>query len=148
MALPAPHSLRFSSRLSSSPSEGLVVKESGLSAQERREVSWRQKHPKGTVRCGLKERDGGRKVIVIGGGVGGLAVGGKLAKEGFAVQILEKNADAGGRVQSLRTELEGQGSFRFDTGPSLLLLPQKYRDAFTNMGTKFTRNLTILHMDS
>lgn len=102
----------------------------------RRPSSSRQTHVKGIVRCGLAEKDGGRKVIVIGAGVGGLAVAGKLAYEGFDVQILEKNADAGGRLQSLYAELGGQETFRFDTGPSLLLLPQKYRDAFTAMGTK------------
>ncbi|CAM6092932.1 unnamed protein product [Calypogeia fissa] len=102
---------------------------------------------KGIVSCSLAERDGGRKVIVIGGGVGGLAVGGKLAFEGFDVQILEKNADSGGRLQSLYAKLGGQETFRFDTGPSLLLLPQKYRDAFTAMGEKLEDYVVLEKVD-
>lgn len=92
--------------------------------------------------------EGKTKVVIVGGGVGGLAVGGRLAKEGYDVHILEKNSHVGGRLQSLEVEAAvgvggksddpgGQECFRFDTGPSLLLLPQKYRDAFTAMGTEF-----------
>lgn len=32
-----------------------------------------------------------KRVVVIGGGVGGLTVGGRLAKEGFNVTLLEAN---------------------------------------------------------
>lgn len=38
-----------------------------------------------------------RSAIIIGGGVGGLAVAGRLAKEGLAVTLLEKNAEVGRR---------------------------------------------------
>lgn len=75
----------------------------------------------------------GLKVIVVGAGVGGLALGGRLAKQGFNVHILEKNDGIGGRMQSLVVH-EKDMSFRFDTGPSLLLLPQQYRDAFAAIG--------------
>lgn len=103
---------------------------------------------------------GGRpsSVIVIGGGVGGVAVAGRLAKAGLQVTLLEKNAEArvqqerssmhtaagppcrngaaelrlnaaaallpsqvGGRLQSATSP----GGFRHDTGPSLLLFPDK-----------------------
>ncbi|KAL2653442.1 hypothetical protein R1flu_021570 [Riccia fluitans] len=106
------------------------------------------------VICSMSSQEK-KKVVVVGGGVGGLAVGGRLSREGFDVLILEKNEQVGGRLQSVVLSpgvgnchqaepdggnggtpvgLRGGDSFRFDTGPSLLLLPQKYRDAFAALG--------------
>lgn len=42
----------------------------------------------------------GKTAVVVGGGVGGLVVAGRLAMSGFKVTILEKNAGVGGRMQS------------------------------------------------
>lgn len=41
-----------------------------------------------------------RSVVIIGGGVGGLFTGAILAREGLRVTVLEKNATAGGGLQS------------------------------------------------
>jgi hypothetical protein len=38
--------------------------------------------------------------VVVGAGVGGLAMAGRLARAGYAVTLLEKNAGVGGRMQS------------------------------------------------
>jgi NADPH-dependent 2,4-dienoyl-CoA reductase/sulfur reductase-like enzyme len=38
--------------------------------------------------------------VVVGAGVGGLAMAGRLARAGYAVQLLEKNPGVGGRMQS------------------------------------------------
>jgi phytoene desaturase len=59
-----------------------------------------------------------QKVIVIGAGLGGLAVSSLLANRGFDVTIFEKNSTHGGKMQEM--EIEG---FRFDTGPSLFTMP-------------------------
>ena len=40
------------------------------------------------------------KVLIIGGGLGGLFCGAILAKEGLKVTVLEKNAAIGGGLQS------------------------------------------------
>lgn len=47
----------------------------------------------------LKDGAGARKVLIIGGGIGGLVTAGRLAREGFRVEILEQNAEVreGGR---------------------------------------------------
>ena len=68
-------------------------------------------------------------VVVVGGGVGGLAVAGRLAKQGLKVTLLEKNKDVGGRMQSIHMK-----DWRFDIGPSLLLFPQKYLETFQELG--------------
>ena len=66
-----------------------------------------------------------RRVVVVGLGVGGLVMAGRLARAGYDVTAVERGADAGGRMQSESSE----SSVRFDTGPSLLLFPHKYREA-------------------
>lgn len=80
--------------------------------------------------------------MIVGGGVGGLTSAGQLAKQGFDVIIFEKNDDVGGRCQSLT-----RGGFRWDTGPSLLLLPQKYEQAFGRMGADLKDYLTLRRVD-
>ena len=76
-----------------------------------------------------------QKAIVVGGGVGGLGMASRLAHAGYDVTILEKNEDTGGRCRSESFEGGGEG-YRFDTGPSLMLLPDRYREQFTAVGKK------------
>ena len=63
------------------------------------------------------------RVVVIGAGVGGLAAAIRLARSGHEVVVHERSAVAGGKLG--RYERDG---FRFDTGPSLLTLPQVFDD--------------------
>ena len=60
------------------------------------------------------------RVVVIGAGMGGLTAAARLAVNGHHVTVLERSDAAGGKVG--RFERDG---FRFDTGPSLLTLPQE-----------------------
>ena len=52
-----------------------------------------------------------KTAIIIGGGLGGLFTGAILAKEGLRVTVLEKNATAGGGLQSFQ-----RFGVKFDTG--------------------------------
>lgn len=72
-----------------------------------------------------------KNIAVIGSGVGGLATAGRLAKAGCRVTLFEKSDSVGGRLTSVQLP----GGYRFDTGPSLLLFPDKYRNAFVSLGT-------------
>jgi phytoene desaturase len=58
------------------------------------------------------------RVVVVGGGIGGLAAAALIGRAGNEVTLLEANPWLGGK--SRRIELEGQ---RMDTGPSLLTFP-------------------------
>ncbi|KZV73710.1 phytoene desaturase [Peniophora sp. CONT] len=68
--------------------------------------------------------------IVIGAGVGGVALATRLAKAGYKVDVYEKNDFIGGRCS-----LIFDGEYRFDQGPSLLLLPDLFRETFVELGT-------------
>lgn len=67
-----------------------------------------------------------KKVIVIGAGTAGLAAGVRLQSLGFQVEIHEKNERLGGRMY----QLEEKG-FHFDVGPTIVMMPDIYREVFT-----------------
>jgi hypothetical protein len=73
----------------------------------------------------------GTKVVVVGGGVGGLSVASRIASSfPCQVSVVEKNSYVGGRCGSFDATIENVGTFRHERGPSLLLLPDVYRDVF------------------
>ena len=86
-------------------------------------------------------------VAVVGAGVGGLVAAGLLASVGAEVTVLERRSAVGGRLASSSSGADiwdgaragtrsgaptapPEASFRFDTGPSLVLFPRLYREAF------------------
>ncbi|KAF3357316.1 hypothetical protein VdG1_05894 [Verticillium dahliae VDG1] len=71
-----------------------------------------------------------RKAIVVGAGAGGVAIAARLAKAGYKVTVLEKNDFTGGRCSLIHHE-----GYRFDQGPSLLLLPQLFHETFRDLDT-------------
>lgn len=71
-----------------------------------------------------------KKVIVIGAGVAGLATAIRLQHAGYQVEIYEKEATPGGKMN--RIELEG--GYRFDLGPSIVMMPEIYREVFELCG--------------
>ena len=63
------------------------------------------------------------RVVVVGGGLGGLASAALLGRAGHRVTLLEANDWLGGK--SRRIELDGR---RMDTGPSLLTFPDVWEE--------------------
>lgn len=61
--------------------------------------------------------------------MGGLAAAIRLGAMGFGVDLFEKNAALGGRMNRLQA-----AGFTFDTGPSLLLMTDTYRELFRFAG--------------
>jgi hypothetical protein len=80
--------------------------------------------------------------IVIGAGFGGISAAGRLARAGYSVTCVEKHATPGGRC----CEIVEQGH-RFDVGPSIILVPSAYREAFTAMGDDLDRHLDFIRVD-
>ena len=69
------------------------------------------------------------RVVVIGAGVGGLAAAARLAAQGHRVELHERSDTHGGKLGEYRRD-----GFTFDTGPSLLTLPQVFTDLFAATG--------------
>jgi phytoene desaturase len=67
------------------------------------------------------------RVVVIGAGAGGLAVAARLAILGHTVEVYERAATVGGKLGRYERRTMA-GTFRFDTGPNLLTLPQVFTD--------------------
>src|ERR687884_656304 len=83
-----------------------------------------------------------KRVAIVGAGMGGLAAAIRLATMGFEVEVFEKNAQLGGRVG--RLEAEG---FSFDTGPSLLLMTDTYRELFRFAGRDLDDYVRLIALD-
>lgn len=67
----------------------------------------------------------GKKIAVIGSGIGGIAAAIRLQKKGFDVSIYESNSYPGGKLSQIQL-----GKYRFDAGPSLFTMPQYVDELF------------------
>jgi len=76
--------------------------------------------------------------VVIGGGLGGLAAALRLRASGARVTLVEKNPACGGKASEVR-----DAGYRWDTGPSLLTLPEVLEDLFSACGTRMEEHLTL-----
>ena len=86
---------------------------------------------------------GKKQVIIVGAGIGGMATAMRLQATGkFQVTILEKNATIGGRANV--REVDG---YRFDTGPSLLLMTDVYKELFAACGENFEEWVKLIKME-
>ncbi len=78
------------------------------------------------------------RVVVIGAGVGGMAVAARLAVKKHDVTIVEQSGTFGGKLASYE-----RGGFVFDTGPSLFTLPAVYRDLFLKTGRALEESVDL-----
>lgn len=81
-------------------------------------------------------------VVVIGGGVGGLSAAARLAASGHTVTVCERSRTVGGKL-GVTERPTPAGVFRFDTGPSLLTMPQVFADLFRETGEPIDRVLEL-----
>ncbi len=83
-----------------------------------------------------------KKIVVVGAGPGGLTSAMVLAARGFDVEVFEKAPVVGGRNAELAV-----GDFRFDLGPTFLMMKFVLDKAFADAGEKSEDHLDFKRLD-
>lgn len=78
------------------------------------------------------------RVVVIGGGYGGMAAAARLAKLGHAVTVIERSMRLGGVLEPVVSD-----GFTWDAGPTSMLLPAVARDLFRKSGRSLEAELKV-----
>jgi phytoene desaturase len=82
------------------------------------------------------------KIVVVGAGPGGLTCAMLLAHKGFDVTVLEKANEVGGRSAPITL-----GDFKFDTGPTFLMMKHVLDQIFESCGRKSRDYLKFTLLD-
>ncbi|MGC1472759.1 MAG: phytoene desaturase family protein [Psychroserpens sp.] len=82
-----------------------------------------------------------KKVIIIGSGIGGLGSAALLAKSGYDVTVVEKNATLGGRANIFEAD-----GYTFDMGPSWYLMPDVFEHYFKLLGEDISKHLELVRL--
>ena len=80
--------------------------------------------------------------IVIGAGIGGIAIAARLAHRGWSVTVFEKHDAPGGRVARLQ-----RAGFTFDMGPTLFLMPETFAATYADLGERMSDHLDLVRLD-
>jgi phytoene desaturase len=81
-------------------------------------------------------------IVIVGGGIGGLASAALLARAGHTVTLLEAKSTLGGRAGNWEKD-----GFRFDTGPSWYLMPEVFDHFYRLLGTSAAEQLELVTLD-
>lgn len=82
---------------------------------------------------------GEKSAVIIGAGIGGITTAIYLAKEGYVVNVYEKNSSPGGRCGQLLRD-----GHRFDLGATMLMMPGIYREVFHSLGIPLFENDDVM----
>lgn len=83
-----------------------------------------------------------KRIVVIGGGISGLATAALLARANYQVTLFEKNSQLGGRAQVLTAK-----GFSFDMGPSWYMMPEVFEKYFSLFGKKPSDYYSLKKLD-
>ncbi|MEV0965229.1 phytoene desaturase family protein [Streptomyces sp. NPDC049910] len=78
-------------------------------------------------------------VVVVGAGLAGLSAALHLLGAGRSVTVVERDLQPGGRAGRI-----DRGGYRFDTGPTVITMPDLLADAFAAVGDSLTDRLELL----
>ncbi len=87
-------------------------------------------------------RDRRDRAIVIGAGLGGLAAAMRLGAKGYRVTVIDRLDVPGGRGSAIR-----QDGYRFDLGPTIVTVPQLYRELWAACGRDFDKDVELRPLD-
>ena len=80
--------------------------------------------------------------LVIGAGLGGLASAMRLGAKGYRVTVLDRLDSPGGRGSSITKD-----GHRFDLGPTIVTVPQLFRDLWAACGRDFDADVDLRALD-
>jgi phytoene dehydrogenase-like protein len=84
-----------------------------------------------------------KSVVIIGSGFAGLSAACFMAKAGWKVTVIEKNATPGGRARRLMAD-----GFTFDMGPSFYWMPDVFERFFAQFDKKVSDYYTLQRLDN
>ncbi len=82
------------------------------------------------------------RIVVIGGGLGGLGAACTLAARGHSVTLVERNEWLGGKAA-----IHERDGFRFDMGPTILTLPSVLRRIFQEADRRLEDYVDLVRLD-
>jgi phytoene desaturase len=85
-------------------------------------------------------------VVVVGAGFSGLSAALHLLGAGRRVTIVERADGPGGRAGALDLQT-AEGTYRVDTGPTVLTMPGLLAEAFAAVGEKLDERLDLIELD-
>ena len=80
--------------------------------------------------------------VVIGAGLGGLASAMRLGAKGYRVTVLDRLDGPGGRGSAIWAE-----GHRFDLGPTIVTVPQVFRELWAACGRDFDADVDLRPLD-
>jgi 1-hydroxycarotenoid 3,4-desaturase len=89
---------------------------------------------------------GAPPVVIVGGGVGGLALAARLAARGVGVRLLEKEPTFGGKLRTLRVG-EGDLAADIDAGPTVLTMREVFDELFRDAGGRLDRSVELAPLE-
>ncbi|MDG4646908.1 phytoene desaturase [Roseibacterium sp. SDUM158017] len=85
---------------------------------------------------------GPSRAVVIGAGLGGLSAAMRLGAKGYAVTLLDRLDRPGGRGSSITRD-----GHRFDLGPTIVTVPQVFRQLWAECGRDFEAEVDLRPVD-
>jgi len=83
-----------------------------------------------------------KKVVIIGGGLGGMSAGIRLAADNYDVTILEKGGRLGGKLNK-----RGGMGYTFDIGPTILTMPWVLEQLFKHVNRNLSDYIHIKRIE-
>jgi phytoene desaturase len=82
------------------------------------------------------------RVVIVGAGLGGLSCALRLAATGREVTVVERESAPGGRAGRLAIS-----GYEFDTGPTVLTMPELLEEAFASVDERMSDWLDLIRLD-
>jgi phytoene desaturase len=83
-----------------------------------------------------------KHIVIIGAGPGGLTSAMLLASKGYDVTVFEKKPHIGGRNSLLEL-----GDFKFELGPTFVMLPDVFKETFVEAGKNMDDYMKLIRLD-